>query len=124
MEEEERRREHEAMMEELRRICNDDIYEYRTLEIREVEGGRGIVCLLQFLFLLVLLCFHTKPSGKKFLGFSHVVEMKIDNCDVNDEHLRKMGSMQIRKLELVLCQFLTAKGLQYTSNFAKSAGHI
>ena len=36
--------------------------------------------------------------------FSHAVEMKIDNCDVNDEHLRKMGSMQIRKLELVLCQ--------------------
>ena len=26
--------------------------------------------------------------------------------------------MQIRKLERVLCQFLTAKGLQYISNFA------
>ena len=50
--------------------------------------------------------------------FSHAVEMKIDNCDVNDEHLRKMGSMQIQKLELVLCQFLPAKGLQYISNFA------
>ena len=41
MEKEERRREHEAMMEELSRICNDDIYEYRNLEIREVEGGKG-----------------------------------------------------------------------------------
>ena len=38
MEEEERRREHEAMMEELRRICSDDIYEFRKLKIREVEG--------------------------------------------------------------------------------------
>ena len=41
MEKEERRREHEAMMEELSRICNDDTYEHRNLEIREVEGGKG-----------------------------------------------------------------------------------
>ena len=27
-------------MEELRRICNDDIYEYIGLEIREVEGPK------------------------------------------------------------------------------------
>ena len=34
---EERRSDHQRMVEELRRICNDDNYAYRRLEIREVE---------------------------------------------------------------------------------------
>ena len=57
-------------------------------------------------------------------GVSARVNVGIVSCDALrsflklDHTLLKMGSMQIRKLERVLCQFLTAKGLQYISNFA------
>ena len=38
--------------------------------------------------------FSHETKWEEISCFSHVV-MKIDNCDVNDEHLRKMGSVQI-----------------------------
>lgn len=66
MEEEERRREYETIMEELRRICNDDIYEYIGLEIREVEGPKEYcVCYNSYFFWLS--CAHMSPG--KWLNY-------------------------------------------------------
>ena len=91
---EEIRRVHEAMMEELRRICNDGICENRTLGIREVEGGRGIVSLLQFLFLLVLLCASTKAhmSPGKLLNQLHsamfsILRTTIGRCPLMPQNI-------------------------------------
>ena len=66
------------MMEELRRICNDDIYEYRTLEIREVEGKGYCV------FATVPISFGSPVCEYKGTYVSRKVAKSVAQCYVFD----------------------------------------
>lgn len=49
--------------------------------------------------------------------FKNIEELRMYNCDVSDEDLMTMPAMEIEKLELKLCQNLTAKCLQSITRF-------
>ena len=48
---------------------------------------------------------------------SQLLSLCLSNCNVSDEDLEKISELKVHKLELVLCQDVTAKGLENITMF-------